>query len=461
MKMLLSNINSLVLCVLLSTHVTSIFAGELSSNAKKIALSGQLVEQITASIASDTNRLQDIYKDLHQNPELGFMEVRTSGIVANELKSLGYKVKTGIGKTGVVAILDNGDGPTVMYRADMDANAVEEATELPYASKVRVKLPDGSEVPVSHMCGHDAHITWLLSLARTMATFRDRWSGTLVLVAQPAEELIEGGAAMARDGLFTTHKVPKPQFLIGLHTAPLSTGVVVGSSGLMLAGTEQLDITFHGVGGHGASPQFAKDPVLMAAYATAQYQSIISRSLDPREMGVITVGAFNGGSTNNVIPEEATLKLNFRFFEDSTHQKLYDGVENISNGIARAYGMPEDKLPTVVRKGYSSTLVNDESLVGKLNGALIQSGLVDENTLITQLPPGTGSEDIQMLVHDLEGVKVGYNLVGIAEPELVRAAREKGLEMPFVNHNPNFQVDLDAIPFGANVAAIMTMALFH
>ena len=451
------NILRQTLMLLFLVFSLSTFAQE--SKQVSAGLSNELVKSITAAVDADTERLQNIFKDIHQNPELGFMEIRTAGIVAKELKALGYEVKSGIGKTGVVGIMKNGEGPTVMYRADMDANSVEELTGLPYASKVRIRMPDGSESPVSHMCGHDAHTTWLISLAKTMVTLKDKWNGTLILVAQPAEELIEGGTAMAKDGLFTKHKVPKPQYFLAQHTAPIPTGVVVGSGGLLQAGTEQLDVTFHGVGGHGSSPQFTKDPVIMGAFAVTQYQAIVSRVLDPRDMGVVTVGAFNAGINNNVIPEEATLKVNFRFFSEDTHKQLYKGVESISNGIARTYGMPEDKLPTIVRKGYSSTLVNDIPLIERLNSALLKAGVVNEETLITKFTPVTGSEDAHMLVQDLDDVKIGYIFIGTADPELVKAAKAKGLVVPFANHNPKYQVDLNSIPFGAKVAAINTMEL--
>ena len=432
---------------------------EQESKQIRSALSSELVKKITDTIDSDTERLQEIFKDIHQNPELGFMEVRTAGIVAEELNALGYEVKTGIGKTGVVGILKNGDGPTVMFRADMDANAVGEETGLPYASKVRVTLPGGVETPVAHMCGHDAHTTWLISLAKTMMTLKDQWRGTLVLVAQPAEELIEGASAMVNDGLYTKYNVPKPDYLLGLHTAPITTGVVIGSGGLLTAGTEQLDVTFHGVGGHGSMPHFTKDPVIMGAYAVNQYQAIVSRVLDPRHMGVVTVGAFNAGVTNNVIPEEATLKINFRFFNEDTHKQLFKGVKAISDGIARTYGMPEDKMPTIVRKGYSSILVNDQELVDRMNGALVDSGVVSKDNMIDKFEPVTGSEDVHMLVHGMDDVKIMYGIVGSADPRLVAEAKAEGKAVPFSNHNPNYQVDLNAIPLGAKVAAVMTMEL--
>jgi len=182
-----------------------------------------MIQTVSGLVEADTERLEAIFKDIHQNPELGFMETRTSGIIAEELKNLGFDVTTGIAKTGLVGIFRNGDGPTVMYRADMDANAVEEATGLPYASKVRVRLEDGTETPVAHMCGHDAHVTWMLGMAKAMVALQDEWSGTLVLIGQPAEEPILGAQAMVEDGLWTDYEVPEPDYFIGMHTAPACT----------------------------------------------------------------------------------------------------------------------------------------------------------------------------------------------------------------------------------------------
>jgi hippurate hydrolase len=234
-----------------------------------------------------------------------------------------------------------------MYRADMDALAIEEKTGLPYASIKKVTNHDGVEVPVGHLCGHDAHTTWMLGMAKVMAKLKDNWSGTLVLVGQPSEETIEGATAMVNDGLYTTHKTPEPDYLIGMHTAPISTGSMISSNGVLMAGTEQLDVTFYGQSAHGSMPQLSKDAGLMAAYAVVQYQAIISRVLDPRNPGVITVGAINAGVENNTIPDKAVLKLNFRFFSEEVRQKLFKGVKAVSEGIAKTYGMPKDKMPTI------------------------------------------------------------------------------------------------------------------
>jgi len=436
--------------------LTLTFAGPVASAAP---LSSELVKKVTTTVDSDTKRLTAIFKDIHEHPELGFMETRTAGIVAKELKALGFEVKTGIGKTGVVGIMRNGDGPVVLWRADMDAIATKEATGVPYASKVMKKMPDGSEVPVGHLCGHDAHTTWLLSLAKTMATLKDQWHGTLILLGQPAEEPVEGATAMVDDGLFTKQAVPKPDYALAMHTAPFPTGLVVSAPGVIMAGTEQLDVTFHGVGGHGSSPQYTKDPVIMASFAIAEYQAIVSRVIDPREPAVITVGAVEAGTSNNVIPESATLKLNFRFFNEKVHEQLYKGVVAISNGIARTYGLPDDKLPTIVRKGQSVVTENNAELTERNNAALKNSGLVNDKTLISEFRAVTGSEDFPNLFANLKGVKASYKFVGTAPPDVYAKARKEGKEVPFANHQPIFLVDLNAIPLGGKLAGIMVMDL--
>jgi len=429
------------------------------ANEKKPPVPAAIVEKVNSTIDADKDRLIEIFKDIHQNPELGFMEVRTSEIVAKELKALGYEVKTGIGKTGVAAIMKNGDGPIVMYRADMDAIAAEEKTGLPYASTKRETNNDGVEVPVAHLCGHDAHTTWMLGMAKVMANLKDSWSGTLVLVGQPSEESIEGASAMVNDGLYSDHGVPKPEYLIGMHTAPIPTGSVVVSGGVLMAGTEQLDVTFYGQSAHGSAPQFSKDAGLMAAYAIVQYQAIIARVLDPRDPAVITVGAINAGVENNTIPGLAELKLNFRFFSEEVREQLFNGVKSISEGIARTYGMPEDKMPTIIRKGYSAPLVNDKDLTDRITKNLVSTGLVDSKNMITEFTPVTGSEDAHMLVYGLDGVKVAYLPVGTAPPAIFAKAQKEGKGLPFSNHQSTYQVDLDAIPYGSKIATMVVLDL--
>ncbi|MDX8339039.1 amidohydrolase [Draconibacterium sp. IB214405] len=448
----LKSIQYLVVGLLLL--VTTIATAQQPANS---SLPETLVSEVESLVDKDKDRLIETFKDIHQNPELGFMEVRTAGIVAKELQKLGYEVKTGIAKTGVVGILKNGNGPVVMFRADMDAIAAEEHTGLPYASTTRVTNNEGEEVPVAHLCGHDAHTTWMLGLAKVMAELKDKWSGTLVVVGQPAEELIEGASAMVSDGLYTTHGVPEPDYLIGTHTLPVPTGLVVCSGGVLMAGTEQLDVTFYGQSSHGSSPQFSKDAGLMAAYAIVQYQAIIARVLDPRDPGVITVGAIHAGVENNTIPGLAELKLNFRFFKEEVRDQLFRGVDAINKGIARTYGMPEDKLPTIVRKGYSAPLVNDKDFVDELSTSLKGSSLVETQNVITDFPAVTGSEDCHMLVHGIEGVKVAYVPIGTAPPDVYAKAKEEGKAIPFAQHQAEYMVDLNAIPFGTKVAALMAL----
>jgi len=447
----------IIFIALLCMSTVSLSVAREKIDEKKSFIPKEVVKQVESIIDEDKNRLVDIFKDIHENPELGFMEVKTAKIVANELKSLGFEVKTGIAKTGVVAILKNGDGPVVMYRADMDAIAAEEKTGLSYASTKKVMNSSGVEVPVAHLCGHDAHTTWMLGMAKVMSKLKASWSGTLVLVAQPSEESIEGATAMVNDGLYTTHKTPKPDYFIGMHTAPYATGSMVCSNGLLEAGTEQLDVTFYGQSAHGSMPQLSKDAGLMAAYAVVQYQAIISRVLDPRDPGVITVGAINAGVENNTIPGKAVLKLNFRFFSEEVRQKLFKGVKAISEGIARTYGMPEDKMPTIVRKGYSGPLVNTAAFTDRIAANIINTGLIEAKSITRDFRPITGSEDAHMLIHGLEGVNMAYLFVGTATPALYAKARKKGEEFPFANHQENYQVDLDAIPLGAKIASMIVL----
>lgn len=415
---------------------------------------------IETAIAKNQGRLIEIFKDIHQNPELGFMETRTAGIVEKELKSLGYEVKTGIGETGVVGILKNGNGPTVMYRADMDANAVKETTGLPYASTKVVKRDDGSETPVMHACGHDAHVTWMLGVAKLMAEHKELWKGTLIMVGQPAEEPILGAEAMVNDGLYSSHGVPKPDYLYGLHTAPVGVGLVAAATGVRMAGTDQIDITFHGVGGHGSMPNLTKDPVVMAASAVMQYQAIVSRGIDPKNSAVITVGSIQAGSDNNVIPASSLVKVNLRWFNEHDRQLMIEGIKRINEGIAHAYNMPKDKYPEMKMKGWSTPLDNDVELTKTVQNALV--GLVGEKNILKEdrLPSVMGSEDFHHLVVHNEIKRYCYAQVGIAPPKMFEQALQEGKVFPFGAHNGDFQVDLDAIPLGTKVGATGLLAIF-
>lgn len=416
----------------------------------QVVEAGQLID-------TDSARLTALFKDIHQHPELGFMETRTAAIVAKELKALGFTVRGGIGGTGILAVLKNGNGPTVMYRADMDANAVEEATGLPYASKVRVKRADGSEVPVAHMCGHDAHVVWMLGMAKAMTAMRGQWRGTLVIVAQPAEELIAGARAMVDDGLYAKAGAPKPDYLIALHTSPAPLGTATAAAGPRLAGTDQIDILFRGRGGHGSTPQNAKDAVVMAAMAVVQYQTVISRMISPQDTAVLTVGSIQAGTDNNVIPDQALVKANLRWYRPDVRTQLIEGLTAISNGVARIYGMPEDQLPQITMKGSATPLVNDPALAARM--ATTFRTLLGEQATMTDLPPAMGSEDAHLLVAPYPEVPVSYHFVGVSDPAAFAAARAEGRQSPYLPHSPRYVVDLKAIPLGTKLASLAVLEL--
>lgn len=414
-----------------------------------------LIARVSQLVDADAARLTTIFKDLHQHPEIAFTEKRTASIVSKQLKSLGFVVTEGVGQTGVVGILKNGAGPTVWFRADMDSNAVRETTGLPYAAKARQRLADGSEIDVMHACGHDAHVTWLLGLAKAMASMKADWSGTLVVYAQPAEEVGTGAQAMVDDKLWE-RGFPKPDFAFGAHTAPGPVGYVSNSPGVRMAGVDQLDITFHGIGGHGSTPQMTIDPVVMAAQAVLAYQTIVSRNLDPQASAVLSVGSIVTGRDNNVIPDTAVLKLNLRWFTPAVREQMLRRIDEINKGIAVSAGLGADRMPTRLMKGYSGPLINDKELVAHLNPSL--EGLLGKGRVIDQFPAVMGSEDFQEAFKSLN-TPYAFFLVGVAPPELFAKAQAEGKPFPYSNHNPDFFVDLAAIPIGAKVNTVAALSI--
>ncbi len=421
-------------------------------------LHAQPAKQIKQIAHADSSRLVEIFKDLHQNPELGFMEVRTSAIIAKELKALGYEVITGIGKTGVVGILKNGDGPVVMYRADMDCNSVKEATGLSYASDKTMKKDDGTEVPVMHACGHDAHVTWMLGIAKIMMTLKKEWKGTLVFLGQPAEEPLTGAKAMVNDSMYNKG-VPVPDYLFGMHTWNIPLGTIDNATGVRMSGSDQLDVTFYGIGGHGSSPENAKDPIVMACNAVMQYQTIISRNIAAQDVAVLTVGAIHAGGDNNVIPASAVVKLNLRWFSEKTRNVLLDGIKRINEGIAVANGLSKDQYPTIKMKGSVFPLDNNVALTNKINAAL--NPLLSTEKIITNTPSSMGSEDFQHLVLGNNKTVYNYIKVGIANPSVYAKAIQEGKKAPFFHHSGNYEVDLAGIPLGTEIGATALLEIFR
>lgn len=427
---------------------------EAASDAPRAPLPPALIEQVTAAVDGDRARLEAMFKDLHQNPEMGFTEKRTAAIVARELKALGFAVTEGVGGTGVVGVLRNGPGPVAWYRADMDAVSVREETGLPYAASKKQRLPDGTEVDAMHACGHDAHITWMLGMAKAMMALKSTWSGTLVVYAQPAEEIGLGAQAMVDDRLWQ-RDFPKPDHAFGLHTAPGPVGYVASAAGTRMAGTDQLDIRFTGVGGHGSTPEMTIDPVVMAAQAVLAYQTIVSRNLDPQASAVVTVGSIETGRDNNVIPATALLKLNLRWFTREVREQMLNRIDEINRGVSIAAGVATDAMPSRTMKGSAGPLVNDGALVALVNPSLAE--LLGKDRVIAQFPAVMGSEDFQEAFAPL-GTPYAFLLVGVAPPDLFAKARAAGRPFPYSNHSPNFFVDLDAIPVGAKVGTVVVLS---
>jgi amidohydrolase len=385
--------------------------------------------------AVDQAELIGIYRDLHAHPELGFAEHRTAGIVAARLRDLGYQTTTGVGRTGVVGLLANGEGPTVLLRADMDALPVLERTGLDYASADRGTDADGADVPVMHACGHDAHVTCLLGAAAELAADMSGWSGTLMLVFQPAEELGNGAQAMIDDGLFDRFGVPA--VVLGQHVAPLPAGLLGITSGPAFAAVDTLKVVLHGRGGHGSRPETTVDPVLMAAAVVQRLQGIVARELPAADAAVVTVGALHAGTAANIIPDRAELLLSIRTFDEKVRRRVLAAIERIVTAEAAASGAPAD--PEVISLGAFPAVVNDAAACARVSEAFaagIGPGLV--------LDPGpvTGSEDVGLLA-TAAGVPCAYWLLGCADPALFAGVTSLDEARAIVdtlpsNHSPLF-----------------------
>jgi hippurate hydrolase len=311
-------------------------------------------------------QLMEFYRDFHANPELSLHEVKTAAKLAAEARKAGYTVTEKVGGTGVVAVLQNGPGPILLIRADMDALPLTEDTGLPFASKVRATTAEGVETGVMHACGHDTHMASWIGTLRNLAAMKGQWKGTLVMIAQPAEERGMGARMMLEDGLFT--RFPKPQFALAFHdAAALPAGTIGVRSGYALANVDSVDIKVSGVGGHGAYPQTTRDPIVLAARIVTTLQTLVSREIDPQDPAVVTVGSFHGGSTHNIIGKEVNMLLTVRSYTPEVRKKLLDGIARIARGEAIAAGIPEDRMPVVtVRNEGTPSTFNTEPLTGRL-----------------------------------------------------------------------------------------------
>ena len=378
-------------------------------------------EALRAAIQADYQaNLGALFEDFHRNPELSGLEVRTSAKLADRLEALGYQVTTGVGGTGVVAVLDNGPGPVVMLRADMDGLPLEEASGLPYASTAR-QMDKGVEKPVMHACGHDVHMTALIGAARQLIARRDRWSGTLVLIGQPAEETGSGARQMLEDGLF--ERFPKPDYAFAFHVkAGLPAGRVEAPLGIVYSSVNSVDIAVHGVGAHGAYPHRGIDPVVVASQMIMGFQTLPSRTVDPLEGAVVTVGSIHGGIKHNIIPDRVDLQLTVRADNAAVRDQLLAGIERIARGTAIAMGVPDDELPEVVVSATDRTppTINDAALAAQLRDAFAQS--LGPDILIEQPRDGMGGEDFAYFMAPEHGVRAVYFNVGGTPPERLATA---------------------------------------
>ena len=377
-------------------------------------------------------QMEALYLDLHRNPELSSHEEKTAAKIADQLRKLGYEVTTGFGGTGVVGVLKNGSGPTVMIRAELDALPVEEKTGLPYASQVKSKNDKGVDVGVMHACGHDLHMAIGMGTAALLAQSKDRWRGTFIYVGQPAEETVKGAVAMLKEGLYT--KFPKPDFAIAVHD---SSGIAAGKigyvSGFALANSDAVEVTIFGRGGHGSAPQVAIDPIVIAARTILAWQTLVSRENSPFDPAVVTVGSIHAGTRSNIIPEEAHLQLTVRSYKDEVRQRLIDGIARIAKAEAAAAGA--EKAPVVEVVETVKAVYNDPKLTERTVAAL-KSALGESNVELTS--PAMAADDFAE--YGRAGVPAFDFWVGAANPEKLEAAHKSGQELPGL-HSAYFAPD--------------------
>ena len=389
-----------------------------------------------------------LFDHFHRNPELSGLEAMTAARIATELRALGYETTTGVGGHGVVAVLRNGEGPTVMLRADMDGLPLEETSGLPNASTARQVDRDGVEKPVMHACGHDVHITALVGTARQMMNRRAHWSGTLVLIAQPAEETISGARAMMQDGLY--ERFPKPDFAVAFHvSADTPTGRIEVPERIAYSSSDSVDILVRGVGAHGASPHLGVDPVLVASQIVVSLQSVVSRDIAPLSPGVITVGSIHGGVKHNIIPDRVELQLTVRADDPTVREQLLDGIDRVARGTALALGVPEELAPIVTRSPTQTTAptINDPATAAVVRAAIAER--LGERVLHRQPREGMGAEDFSYFIAPETGVRGVYFAVGGTPTDQIADAPS--------HHSPFFRISPEpAVTTG--VAAMVAAA---
>lgn len=384
-------------------------------------------EIVEERVQTEYPALFEFYKDLHAHPELSFHEERSSARVAEKLRKTGCEVTPGVGKYGVVGVLRNGVGPTVLVRSDMDALPVKEQTGLPYASTVTTKDAQGKDVPVMHACGHDIHMTCLVGVASVLSQIKDRWRGTIVFIGQPAEEAVGGARAMLADGLFK--RFPCPEVCLALHdNAEIPAGTIGYTSGYAMANVDSVDILVRGIGGHGAYPHKTKDPIVLSAQIILALQTIISREVQPTEPAVVTVGSIHGGTKHNIIPDEVKLQLTVRSYTDAVREQILSAIKRICRGEALAAGLPEDRLPVVTVEDESTPATyNDPALTQRLVG-VFKTWFGETNLFVRK--PSMGGEDFSEFGRTPEKIPICMFNVGGVPPEAIKESERTGKALP-------------------------------
>ncbi|PZU06194.1 amidohydrolase [Sphingomonas sp.] len=410
------------------------------------------VQAVDAQIAKDWPKLDALYKDIHAHPELAFQEVHAAATLAKEMRALGFTVTEGVGKTGVVAILKNGDGPTILVRTEMDGLPMEEKSGLAYASRVQVETAGGGKSFVAESCGHDNHMAWWIGTARALVAMKGQWKGTLMFIAQPAEEVGQGARAMLADGLFT--KFPKPDYAIAAHVGSGLAGTVGVKDGAATSNSDTLEITFKGRGGHGSMPSATIDPIVMGAHFVSDVQTVISREREAASFGVVTVGSFQAGTVANIIPDTALVKLSIRSFSPEVRAKLLDGVTRTARGAAVMAGAPE---PEIANRGENHAVINDHKLAVDAADYLTKAGGDTISYVRPELPGWSASEDFSAYVE--QGVPGLFYSIGGYDAEVLADYAKKGQAVP-TNHSPFFAPDHDkAIRTGVRTLALTVLML--
>jgi amidohydrolase len=382
-----------------------------------------------------------IYKDIHIHPELSGHEERSAGIVAKELKAAGCEVTERVGKYdkpgltcfGVVGVMKNGTGPTVLVRSDLDALPVHEETGLPYASTVTTKNDEGKDVPVMHACGHDIHMSTLIGTARTLDKLKDKWHGTIIFIGQPAEEVVGGARAMLKDGLYT--RWPKPDYALALHDdAEIETGKIGITEGYAFANVDSVDVTVHGIGGHGAYPHKTKDPIVLSAEIINAWQTIASRENNPINPVVITVGSIHGGTKHNIIPDEVKMQLTVRTYKKEVRDKVLAAIERIAKDCATAFGLPPDKSPEVhvLQNEFGPATYNNPELTRRV-AATLKGALGNDNVVAKD--PSMGAEDFCEYSLPDHSIPALMFVVGAVDPAKVAESKKSGTPLPSLHSN--------------------------